>query len=397
MSEGGTILVLNAGSSSIKAALFGPDLRRLFRAELEGIGREATLTAKAEGGTEATVADWGDTSQGPPPVARLIDWLAAHAPGGPLAAIGHRVAVGGQDHDGPALVTPALLDSLRALVPLAPLHLPRNLAPIEALAASHPEVPQVVCYDTAFHRTMPPEARAYALPRALTEAGARRYGFHGLSYQYIAGCLPRIDARAAEGRTIVCHLGSGASLCALRGGVSIATTMGFTPLSGLMMATRPGEVDAGLMLWLLRTQGLSVDALERMLYHDSGLKGVSGISADMRDLLASDDPRAAEAIDLFTYTAATEIGRLTAALGGLDALVFTAGIGERSAPIRARIAARCGWLGLALDASANAAHAPRINTPESTVTALVIPTDEEQVIAGQTARLAKGPQSGAVS
>jgi acetate kinase len=248
-------------------------------------------------------------------------------------------------------------------------------------------MPQVACFDTAFHRTLPREAQSYGLPRAVSESGAHRYGFHGLSYEYIAGRLAGYDNRAAEGRTIVCHLGSGASLCALSAGQSVETTMGFSPLSGLPMATRPGDLDPGLMLWLLRERGMSVAEVEHMLYHDSGMKGVSGLSGDMRTLLASDDPMAAEAVALFVYRVATEIGRLTAALGGLDALVFTAGIGERSPEIRARICERCGWLGLKLSVDANQGGSPRISCKDSSVTAWVIPTDEERMVAEHTARL----------
>jgi acetate kinase len=307
-----------------------------------------------------------------------------------LAAIGHRVAIGGLEHSGPAIVDGALLEKLRELVPLAPLHQPRNLEPIETLRRSHPHVSQVACFDTAFHRTLPQEAQLYGLPRELTEAGARRYGFHGLSYEYIATALPALDEAAAEGRTIVCHLGSGASLCALRAGRSVATTMGFSPLSGVVMATRPGDLDAGLMIWLMRERGLTIDTVEHMLYHDAGLKGVSGISGDMRELLASTDPRAAEAISLFVYRVVAEIGRLTAALGGLDALVFTAGIGEHSSDIRGAVCKQCAWLGLQLDAGKNSSNVPRISTPDSAITVLIVPTDEERMVAQHAAAMVAG-------
>ncbi len=290
----------------------------------------------------------------------------------------------GLEHSGPALVTPELLVKLKALVPLAPLHQPRNLEPIESLGASHPHVPQVVCFDTAFHQTLPRVAQMYALPKALRDAGAHRYGFHGLSYEYIASRLPDIDRRGATGRTIVAHLGSGASMCALRSGRSIATTMGFSPLSGLVMGTRPGDLDPGLMIWLNRERGMSVDQIEATLYHDAGLKGVSGISGDMRQLLASDTPEASEVVELFAYKAATEVGALTAALGGLDTLVFTAGIGERSPEVRAMICARCKWLGLEVSMARNQAGSSTISTPDSRVAVHVIATNEELMVARHT-------------
>jgi len=394
MTERGAILAVNAGSSSVKFALFGPDLDRRLKGELEGVGTRPRLTAAGERGE--TVEDWSGRGADDAPglIRRLIDWIEGHAPEGGLAAIGHRVAIGGLEHSGPALVTPALMEKLRAMVPLAPLHQPRNLEPIEVLGASHPEAPQVACFDTAFHRTLPREAQLYALPRELTEAGAHRYGFHGLSYEYIASRLPALDPRAAAGRAIVCHLGSGASLCALSAGRSVATTMGFSPLSGLVMATRPGELDAGLMIWLLRERGMSVDQVERMLYHDAGLKGVSGLSGDMRVLLASDDPRAREAVDLFTYSVATEIGRLVAALGGLDALVFTAGVGEHAPAIRSAVCERLQWLGLRLDPARNGGKAGRISAPDSAASIWVEPTDEERMVALHTAQVAFGRAGG---
>ena len=390
MAERGTVLAINAGSSSIKFALFGTGLDRLLGGELSGIGSRPVPAARFADGRPEVAESWdgpGD-EDAPALIRRLIDWIEAHAPAGRLAAIGHRVAIGGLDHSGPALLSPPLLETLRRLVPLAPLHQPRNLEPMEILIASHPHVPQVACFDTAFHRTLPREAELYGLPRALIEAGARRYGFHGLSYEYIAGRLAGIDRRAAEGRTIVCHLGSGASLCAMQAGRSVATTMGFSPLSGLVMATRPGDLDPGLMIWLLRERGMSVDEVEHMLYRDAGLKGVSGIGGEMRALLASDDPRAKEAVGLFVYSVVTEIGRLAAALGGLDAIVFTAGIGENAPQIRQAVCDRLHWLGLRLDPDRNRANARRISGTDSRVAVWVVPTDEELMVASHAVRLA---------
>jgi acetate kinase len=277
-----------------------------------------------------------------------------------------------------------VMAALAALVPLAPLHQPHNLAPIRVLATARPGLPQVACFDTAFHRSQPIEAELFGLPRAYFEAGVRRYGFHGLSYESIAGQLAQVAPEAAAGRTVVAHLGSGVSMCALQGGRSIATTMGFTALDGCPMGTRTGSLDPGVVLWLMRERGLSADAIESLLYRESGLLGLSGVSADMRVLQASDAPGARLAIDYFTYRLAREVGSLAAALGGLDALVFTAGIGEHQPAIRAAVAARCRWLGLELDEAANAQGGPRISRAASRVSAWRIPTDEERVIATQT-------------
>lgn len=389
MTDSGMILAINAGSSSVKFAAFQPDFELALSGVLEGVGSGPRLRVSVAG-TE-TVEDWSGGAEGagevPALIRRLMAWMEARIAGKGFRAIGHRVAIGGLEHSGPVRITPTVMRHLASLVPLAPLHQPRNLEPIEILTASHPSIPQVACFDTAFHRTLPREAQSYGLPRAVTEAGAHRYGFHGLSYEYIAGRLAGFDRRAAEGRTIVCHLGSGASLCALRAGRSVETTMGFSPLSGVIMATRPGDLDPGLILWLLRERGMSAGEVERMLYEDSGLKGVSGHSGDMRVLLASDDPASAEAVELFVYCVATEIGRLTAALGGLEALVFAAGIGEHSAEIRTRICERCGWLGLKLSDADNQGGSSRISAEASDVTTWVIPTDEERMVAEHTARL----------
>jgi len=392
MTEGGKILAVNAGSSSVKFAVFDPRLERHLSGQLEGIGTRPMLRISNGIATPARADNWEGPGADDVPglIQRLIHSIEEHLDGSRLIAIGHRVAIGGLEHTGPVVVTAAILEKLRALVPLAPLHQPRNLEPIEVLQASHPHIPQVACFDTAFHRTLPRVAQLYALPRDLAEAGAQRYGFHGLSYEYIASRLAEIDTRAASGRTIVCHLGSGASLCALRAGKSIATTMGFSPLSGLVMGTRPGNLDPGLMIWLIREHGMSVDELEHMLYHDAGLKGVSGISADMRALLASTDPRAKEAIDLFIYRIVTEIGSLAAVLGGLDALVFTAGIGEHAPEIRSAVCSGSSWLGLRIDGDRNLANDLKISAPGSAVSVWVVPTDEERMVALNTSRLSLG-------
>jgi acetate kinase len=387
------LLVVNAGSSSIKLAVFradGEQLERLIVGEIEGIGTAPRFHARDASGTQVAKKTWDDPATTVDAlVVWLIGWLEDRLGRGGIDAAGHRVALGGLEHTAPAPVTAAVIDRLREMVRLAPMHLPRNLEPIEALARDYPALPQVACFDTAFHRTMPVVAQLYGVPRALSEAGARRYGFHGLSYEYIAATLPQFDAKTASGRTIVAHLGSGASMCALIGGKSVATTMGFSPLSGVMMATRPGELDPGLVLWLIRERGMSAADVEAMLYHDSGLKGVSGISSDMRELLASDDPRAKEAIDLFVERIVRELGSLAAAAGGIDALVFTAGIGENAAPIRAAVGERAAWLGIAIDGQANARGGPLISSPASQVSVWVIPTDEEQMIARHTVAIVR--------
>ena len=298
----------------------------------------------------------------------------------PRSAIVH----GGADYAAPVRVTPAVLARLERLVPLAPLHQPHNLLPIRTLAARLPDLPQVACFDTGFHCVQSTVARAFALPRELSDAGVRRYGFHGLSYEYIASVLPQYDARAAAGRTIVLHLGNGASMCAMHAGKSVATTMGFTAVDGLPMGTRTGSLDPGVLLYLMDEHGMDARAIETLIYKRSGLLGVSGISSDMRELLESDHPHARDAIELFCYRIGRELGSLAAALGGLDAVVFTAGIGEHAAPIRDRVCRDASWLGLALDTAANARHGPRISGPDSRIAAWVIATDEEHMIALHT-------------
>ena len=382
------ILVLNAGSSSLKFSVFvsGADLAPLVAGNVEELQGRARFRAKDATGTVVDEHAWPDG--GPPghegAIAFLLDWLRANAGGGRLAAVGHRVVHGGADYAAPVRVTPAVLARLERLVPLAPLHQPHNLLPIRTLAARLPDLPQVACFDTGFHCVQSTVARAFALPRELSDAGVRRYGFHGLSYEYIASVLPQYDARAAAGRTIVLHLGNGASMCAMHAGKSVATTMGFTAVDGLPMGTRAGSLDPGVLLYLMDEHGMDARAIETLIYKRSGLLGVSGISSDMRELLQSDHPHAREAIELFCYRIGRELGSLAGALGGLDAVVFTAGIGEHAAPIRERVCRDASWLGLALDTTANARNGPRISGADSRVAAWVIATDEEHMIAKHT-------------
>jgi len=390
-----SLLVLNAGSSSIKFALFGldPELREFAQlsGQIEGIGAQPRLHAKDATGraiAEAALPAAGTVeSQHHEALDFLLRWLEAHEGGARLLAAGHRVVHGGGRYAEPVRLTPALVDALSNFIPLAPLHQPYNLAAIRALAALQPDVPQVACFDTGFHATQPPLATAFALPRALAAEGIRRYGFHGLSYEYIAHVLPRHLGERAGGRVVVAHLGNGASMCAMRSRASVATTTGFTALDGLMMGTRTGAIDPGVLLHLMRYKGMDRERLERLLYEQSGLLGVSGLSQDMRSLLASDAPHAREAVELFCYRIVRELGSLAAALGGLDALVFTAGIGEHAAPVRERVCRDSTWLGIELDARANAADAVVISTAESRIAVLVIPTNEEWMIARHTLAL----------
>ena len=382
------ILVLNAGSSSLKFSVYGSgtDLAPLVAGNLEELQGRARFRAKDATGAVVGEHAWRD---GQPAghegaIAFLLDWLRTRADGGRLAAVGHRVVHGGSDYVQPVRVTATVLARLERLVPLAPLHQPHNLLPMRTLAARLPDLPQIACFDTGFHCVQSAVARAFALPRELSDSGVRRYGFHGLSYEYIASVLPQYDARAAAGRTIVLHLGNGASMCAMREGRSVATTMGFTAVDGLPMGTRTGSLDPGVLLYLMDERGMDARAIEALIYKRSGLLGVSGISSDMRELLESDHPHAREAIELFCYRIGRELGSLAAALGGVDALVFTAGIGEHAAPIRERVCRDALWLGLTLDPVANARHGPRISGPNSGVAAWVIATDEEEMIARHT-------------
>ncbi len=387
MTGGGSILTLNAGSSSLKFAIFeaGSAATATARGEIEDLDRERHLVARDGAGTVLAQRRWPVEPEqaAATDLHAILAFADEHIGSGALAAVGHRIVHGGLDHVAPALVTPEVLRSLEALIPLDPLHMPLNLAPIRAITAIHPDLAQVACFDTAFHRTMPLVAQTFALPRAIEAAGVRRYGFHGLSFEFIAGRLDVLDADLARKRIIVAHLGSGASLCALHGGRSVATTMGFSTLDGLMMATRCGSLDAGVVLHLA-SQGRTHDEISDLLYHRSGLLGVSGISGDLRVLSASDDPHAREAIDLFIYRIVCEAGAMAAALGGFDGLVFTAGVGEHDPAIRAAVCEGLAWLGVRLDATANIAGATFINAPDSAVDVLVIPTDEEAVIARHT-------------
>ena len=386
------VLVLNAGSSSLKFALFRPSSDAAWpiatRGVVEGIGTSPRMSARDAAGTlMRTPPPGASVRDAATALEHVIGWLRATFQGAGLAGIGHRVVHGGPRYAAPVVVTPEVLVELRALVPFAPLHQPYNLAPIEAAAQRLPDVPQVACFDTGFHRTLPEVARVVPLPREACRDGVQRYGFHGLSYEYIASLLPQLAPQIARGRVVVAHLGSGASLCALRGGESIDCTFGFTALDGLCMGTRPGAVDPGVILYLFQGLKLSVPEVETLLYRKSGLLGISGVSNDMRDLLGSDEPSARLAVDYFVYRVRKEVGALAAVLGGLDALVFTAGIGENSPVIRRRICEACAWLGIDLDEEANTANASRISRPTSAVSAWMIPTNEELMIARHTGRL----------
>lgn len=389
MPENDTILVVNAGSSSIKFSLFPArkPSAALGGGSIEGIGVHPAFKAQIAGARAERRWPEGQALDHEHFFGFLLDWLAETHPQVGIAAAGHRVVHGGTGFSAPVPVDAAVLEELQRLVPLAPLHQPHNLAPIRALRGRRAGLPQIACFDTAFHRTIPARDQLYGLPLAYAEAGLRRYGFHGLSYEFIAGTLPEYDKTASAGRTVVAHLGNGASLCALEGGRSRACSMGFSTLDGLIMGTRCGSLDPGVLLYLLREKGLDAAALEKLLYRESGLLGLSGVSADMRDLLASDQPAAAAAVEMFCDRIAEQIALFAAKLGGLDAVVFTAGIGERSAEIRARVVQRLTWLGAALDAQANAAGGPKIAGEDSALGLWVVPTDEESMIARHTRRL----------
>jgi acetate kinase len=394
----GALLVLNAGSSSLKFSVFADEEspRLLLRGAFEELATAPRFVARRGDAVIAQRA-WpaGSALGHDGAVDFLFQWggdgaLAQHR----LSAVGHRVVHGGTQFSRPVVVDVHVLAELRTLIPLAPLHQPHNLAAIEAVADEAPWLDQVACFDTAFHRTQPPIAQAFALPARFADEGVRRYGFHGLSYEYVASTLPQLDPEAAGGRTVVAHLGNGASMCALFGGHSVASTMGFTALDGLMMGTRCGAIDPGVLLYLMNQHGMNAAQLERLLYKESGLLGVSGRSSDMRELLASAEPAARAAVDLFVYRASRELGSLAAALGGLDALVFTGGIGENAPPVRARICQEARWLGIQLDPDANARGGPCITTEESPVSAWVVPTNEELMIA-RHARALLGPADAA--
>jgi acetate kinase len=382
------ILVLNAGSSSLKFSLFargdGRDgLVLRMKGQLEGLFTSPHFVAHGADGARVAERAWGEGIRlgHDGALEHLLAMLRQRLGSDTLIGVGHRVVHGGADFSRPIRVDAAALERLHALEPLAPLHQPHNLAPIEALRAQSPGLPQVACFDTAFHRTHPEIAQMFGLPYEMFEQGVRRYGFHGLSYEYVASTLPAIDARAARGRTVVLHLGNGASMCALDGGVAVASTMGFTAVDGLLMGTRSGALDPGVLLYLIEERGMSAAEVEALLYHRSGLLGISGVSSDMRTLLASDAPRARLAIDLYCYRIRRELGSLVAALGGLDALVFTAGVGENAASIRSAVCRDARWLGVELDEAANAAGAMRIGAATGRVDVWRLPTDEELMIA----------------
>jgi len=389
------ILVLNAGSSSIKFLLFaerasGPE--PVVRGQIEGIHTSPHFIARDAAGKTLAEKRWGKGGKlgHDGAVDHIADYLRdasrSFADGLELRAVGHRVVHGGLEFTQPVRLDAQVLAKLEKYVPLAPLHQPHNLAPARILLERRPGLPQVACFDTAFHATNPEVARRFAIPAELHDAGVRRYGFHGLSYEYIASALPGHDARAAGGKTVVCHLGNGASMCAIAAGRSVASTMGFTAVDGLPMGTRSGSLDPGVLLYLMNERGMDARSLEKLLYKQSGLLGMSGISSDMRNLLESPDPRAKIAVDVYVYRIGRELGSLAASLGGLDALVFTGGIGENSAIIRERVCRDAAWLGLELDADANAAGGARISAQGSRVGAWVIPTNEELMIARHTAR-----------
>jgi acetate kinase len=374
--------VINAGSSSVKFSIYERD-RQILAGHVDGIGVRPSASAVGPNHEAIEPPDLGTKPPAVPSevLPAILPWARERLGKRRLAALGHRVVHGGLRHSRPARVTPELLAELEALVPLAPLHEPHNLAPIKMAMTLNPELPQVACFDTAFHRTAPEVEQAFALPYVLFEEGIRRYGFHGLSYEYIASVLPERAPEVANGRVIVAHLGNGCSACAMRNRVSIATTMGFTALDGLPMGTRCGELDAGVVLHLMQQKGMSAEQLVDLLYRRSGMLGLSSISSDFRELLVSVNPRARFAVEVFCYRVAGHIGSLAAALGGLDGIVFTAGVGENAAPVRSAICRACSWLGLQLDEAANRENKERISTPSSRVTAYVIRTDENLMIA----------------
>jgi acetate kinase len=382
-------VVLNAGSSSLKFCIYRRQDAQAWqleaRGQIEGIGTSPRFSAKNGAGVQMVDGELhAVVRDGRSALDALAAWLRSTYGGARVLGVGHRVVHGGVTFAGPTIVTPQVLDELRKLIPLAPLHQPHNLAAIEAAAERLPGVPQVACFDTSFHRGRAPVAELVPLPREICRGGVQRYGFHGLSYEYIASVLPQVAPEIAHGRVVVAHLGSGASMCAMKNLESVDSTLGFTALDGLCMGTRPGALDPGVVLYLFQNLGLGAAEVETILYKKSGLLGISGVSNDMRDLLASAEPDARLAVDYFVYRAAKEIGALAAVLGGVDGLVFTAGIGENSPAIRERICAASAWLGIELDAEANRAAQTRISRAESRVSAWVVPTNEEIVIARHT-------------
>jgi acetate kinase len=396
-----TILVVNAGSSSVKFQIFSVEgegrLRRLIKGQMDGIGSRPRL--RASGADSDPLADRAYPIESVPDVPAAMGiaggWLRDELRISPMA-VGHRVVHGGPDYDRPVLIDHGVVARLERFIPLAPLHQPHNLAPIRSLLANFPALPQVACFDTAFHRAHDPVADYYAIPHQLHAEGVRRYGFHGLSYEYVAKTLPQVAPEIAKGRVIVAHLGSGASMCALKGGRSTESTMGFTALDGLPMGTRPGQIDPGVVLYLISEKAMSASTAQNFLYRDCGLKGLSGISNDMRELEASEDPKAKLAVEYFVYRVGLNAGLLAAALQGLDAFVFTAGIGENSVRIRARITEQLRWLGVTLDEVENSRHARLISRSDSRIPVYVIPTDEELMIAQHTLSLLLNAPSSSV-
>ena len=388
--SGGAILALNAGSSSLKFGVYSAGDRHsmLLKGAIEKLDDAPHLTASGADGQTLADRHWG----GAPPdhdelLGDVIDWIEDHLGREPLGAAGHRIVHGGSRFAGAVRLTPQTIEAIAALTPLAPLHQPLGLAPVHALNQVQPNQAQIACFDTAFHRDLAPPVSRYALPLRYEEKGIRRYGFHGLSYEYIASRLGELSPELPQRRTVVAHLGSGASLCAMRDGRSHDTTMGFSALDGLVMSTRSGAIDPGILLYLLQEEGMSPKALEELLYHKAGLLGVSGISGDVRELLASPEPRAREALELFAFHVARETAAMANTLGGLELFVFTGGIGEHSAPVRQMIAERLAWLGVKLDGAANTAGRDRLDAPGSGVEIRVIATDEELTIARQVAAL----------
>jgi acetate kinase len=387
----GQVLTINTGSSSLKAAVFRwtPEEPLALAARVERIGLPAGRMAISDRHGTPVYERALDLPDHAAALDALFAWLHEEHDDSGLHAIGHRLVHGGPRYHAPEIITPPLVAALRELIPIDPEHLPQALAAVEAAGRAYPSVPQVACFDTAFHRTLPPVAQRYPLPPALHDAGVIRYGFHGLSYEYIMQALRGVDPDGANGRVIVAHLGNGASMTAVRGGRSIDTTMGFTPTGGLVMGTRTGDLDPGVLLYLLQTRGMPPEQVNDLVNRQAGLLGVSGISADMRDLLEREahDPAAAAAVDLFCYQARKFLGALAAVLGGVETLVFTGGIGEHAAPIRARICAGLAFLGLEIDADRNQQHAPAISPDDAPVTVRVIATDEDRMIARHTYRL----------
>lgn len=391
------VLVINAGSSSIKFSVFrlvDGVMKATINGQIQGIGSAPRFDAKDSSKTKIGEHAWDD-----PKTSRsvllgyLLDWLAEKLEGAHLVAAGHRVLHGGTKFRAPVLLTPEIVEELEKLIPLGPLHQPHNLAGVRALMETHPELPQVAIFDTAFHGTNPWQSYSFALPRELSEEGIRRYGFHGTSYEYIASQLPIVDPEMAKGHVVVAHLGSGASLAALHNGVGIDTTMGLTPMDGLVMGTRCGHIDPSVLIYLMRNKGLSVDELEKLLNNKSGLLGMSGISNDMRPLEESDDPRALAAVEMFCHSVAKHTAAMAASMGGFDGLVFTAGIGEHSDIVRRRVCEKLAWLGIKIDQEANLKKARKISTPDSRIPVYIIPTDEERMIVTHTLRVLEESQA----